>query len=290
MGAAVILNRSKGDRGEVERALSDAGIAAQVEAVDGGEIRARAEAAVSDGAELVIVGGGDGSVSRAAQAIVGSEATLGILPLGTLNHFARDLGIPMAIDEAARIVASARPQPIDVAEVNGRVFVNNAAIGLYPLMVMDREAQQVRLGRSKRLAMLVASLRTLANFHRQRLTLSVDGGAARVDTPLLFVGNNDYRLALPAAGQRDRLDDGRLCVMVMRKKHVPGFLAAVARALIGIPRSDDMVRLDSVRHLRVDSERSMLELALDGETVAMKPPLDFRIRPNAMRVMVPRRT
>jgi len=287
MEAAVILNRNKGDRGEVAAALSAVGIAAKVEAVDGDAIGDRAEAAVKGGAKLVIVGGGDGSVSSAAQALAGSDATLGILPLGTLNHLARDLGIPATLQESVKVVASGKARRIDVAEVNGRTFVNNAAIGLYPLMVVDRETQQDRLGRSKRLAMLVASLRTLMRFHHQRLTLSIDGGEARVDTPLLFVGNNDYKLAFPAAGQRDKLDDGELCVMVMRKKGVPGFLAAVARALLGIPRADDMVRIDGVKQLKVDSARSTITLALDGETLAMKPPLIFRIRPGALGVITP---
>ena len=287
MEAAVILNRSKGDPGEVAAALSGAGVAATVDVVEGDAIRDRASAAVEAGARLIVVGGGDGSVSRAAQAIAGSRAALGILPLGTLNHLARDLGIPFNLQQSARLIASGRVRPIDVAEVNGRLFVNNAAIGLYPLMVIDRESQQQRLGRSKRLAMLVASLRVLARFHHQRLTLSADGGEARVDTPMLFVGNNDYRLTLPGTGRRDRLDEGRLSVMVMRKKGVPGFLAAVGRALIGIARSDDMVRLDGVRKLRVDSRRSTIVLALDGETVAMKPPLDFNIRSAALNVIAP---
>ena len=190
----------------------------------------------------MIVGGGDGSVGAAARAVAGSEAILGILPMGTLNHFARDLGLPLKLDQAAAVIAGGQPRAVDVAEVNGRIFVNNAAIGLYPLMVLDRESQQERLGRSKRLAMLVASIRTLVRFHHQRLTLSGDGGEARVDTPLLFVGNNDYRLAIPGAGRRERLDGGRLCVFVMRKKGVPGFLAAVARALVGLARENDMVR------------------------------------------------
>jgi len=287
METAVILNRNKADSDEVAAALVGAGIDAPVDAVDGSEIRERAEAAIKGGAKLIIVGGGDGSVSSAAQSVAGTDATLAILPLGTLNHLARDLGIPFDLDQAAKIVASGRARTIDVAEVNGRTFVNNAAIGLYPLMVVDREAQEHRLGRSKRLAMLVASLRTLARFHHQRLRLSADGGEARVDTPLLFVGNNDYRLALPAAGQRDRVDDGRLCVMVMRKKGVPGFLAAVARALLGIPRTDDMVRLEGVRQLKVNSARSTITLALDGETLAMKPPLDFQIRAGALKVIAP---
>jgi diacylglycerol kinase family enzyme len=287
MDRIVILNRNKAGRDEVAEALKGAGIAAEIVAIDGKQIRERAEAAVKAGARLVIAGGGDGSVSAAAQAVAGTEATLGILPLGTLNHLARDLGIPFALADAAKTIASGEVRAIDVAEVNGRIFVNNAAIGLYPLMVFDREAQQQRLGRSKRLAMLVASARTLMRFHHQRLKLSVDGGEARIDTPLLFVGNNDYRLALPAAGRRDTLDDGELCVMVMRKKGVPGFLAAVARALLGIRRADDMVRVDGVTRLRVDSTRSSITIAMDGETLPIKPPLDFRIRPGALKVIAP---
>ena len=287
MEAAVILNRNKGDRGEVAAALSALGVTAKIESVDGDAIGDRAEAAVKGGAKLVVVGGGDGSVSSAAQALAGSGAALGIMPLGTLNHLARDLGIPATLQESVQVIASGRTRSIDVAEVNGRTFVNNAAIGLYPLMVIDREAQQDRLGRSKRLAMLVASLRTLMRFHHQRLTLSIDGGEARVDTPLLFVGNNDYQLAFPAAGQRDKLDDGELCVMLMRKKGVPGFLAAMARALLGIQRADDMVRIDGVKQLKVDSARSTITLALDGETLVMKPPLEFRIRPGALKVIAP---
>jgi diacylglycerol kinase family enzyme len=287
MNSVVILNRHKANAEAVASALREAGIDAPIEAVEGHEIFDRAKAAIAQGAGLIIVGGGDGSVSSAAQAVAETDAKLGILPLGTLNHLARDLGIPLNLQDSAKLIGSGRPRSIDVAEVNGRTFVNNAAIGLYPLMVVDRETQQHRLGRSKRLAMLVASARTLARFHHQRLKLSADGGEARVDTPMLFVGNNEYRLAFPAAGQRDRLDGGQLCVMVMRKKGIPGFLAALARALLGIPHSDDMVRIDGVHELRVDSARSTITLALDGETLAMKPPLEFRIRRGALNVIAP---
>jgi diacylglycerol kinase family enzyme len=287
MEATVILNRNKRDQAEVMAALARVGINARIEAVEGSEIEETARAAVEKGASLIIVGGGDGSVSSAAQALVGHQATLAILPLGTLNHLARDLGVPPDLDQAAAMIAAGEVRAIDVAEVNERLFVNNAAIGLYPLMVVDRETQQHRLGRSKRLAMLVASLRTLLRFHHQRLKLSVDGGDARVDTPLLFVGNNDYRLSFPGAGKRERIDQGKLCVFVLRKKGVPGFLAAVARALLGLTREDDMVQLDDVEWLRVDSERSRLTMAVDGETLSMKPPLDFRIRKAALQVIVP---
>ena len=287
MEAATILNRDKADRAAVEQSLRSAGIDGPIEAVEGNRIAARAKELVEQGTKRIVVGGGDGSVGATAQALAGSNAALGILPLGTLNHFARDLGIPFELDRAAALIAEGSARTVDVAEVNGRVFVNNSAIGLYPLMVVDRQSQQHRLGRSKRLAMLIASLRTLARFHDSRLMLSTDAGRTAVDTPLLFVGNNDYSLALPAAGRREALDQGKLCVLVMRKKGAAGFLAATLRALIGRTRPDDMVRMDALTRLRVESTRATLTVSIDGETCRLSPPLDYRIRPGALRVIAP---
>lgn len=292
MDCVTLINRGGGTAGDdardrVEAALAAAGVVARVELVEGGDCAARAAAALKAGARTIVAAGGDGTVSTIAGALAGSGVALGVLPLGTLNHFARDLGIPADLDEAARVVAGGRTSAVDVAEVNGQTFINNAAIGLYPLMVVDRDVQRQRLGRSKRLAMLVAALRTMANFHGQRLTLSANGGEARVDSPLLFVGNNDYRLAVPGAGRRESLSEGQLCVLVMRSKSLPGFLAATARALVGLGAEGDMVRLDGVTELTVASHRSRLTLGIDGETASLASPLTFRIRPRALRVIVP---
>ena len=225
MPATVLLNRGGGAvaadsdiAAKVATALADAGIEADVELVGGGDCAVRCTAIAERGDELLIVGGGDGTIGAAASALVGTKTRLGILPLGTLNHFARDLGIPTDLAGAAGVIAKGKPRRVDVAEMNGRIFINNSAIGLYPLMVVDRDLQQKRLGRSKRLAMVVASFRTLARFNHQRLALTVNKERkARLDTPLLFVGNNQYRIDLGAPGQRDRIDGGELCVMVMRK-------------------------------------------------------------------------
>jgi diacylglycerol kinase family enzyme len=291
----VLLNRGGGaiaaDPGIADKAgaaLKSAGVEAQVELIDGGDCEVRSCAVAERGDALLIVGGGDGTISAAASAIVGTKTKLGILPLGTLNHFARDLGIPTDLDEAAKLIAAGNERRVDVAEMNGRIFINNSAIGLYPLMVVDRDAQRHRLGRSKRLAMLVASLRTLARFNHYRLTLTVnDERKARVDTPLLFVGNNDYRLDLGAPGERESLDGGELCVLVMRKKTRRGMIAASIRALLNRTREDDMVCLDSVERLRVASKRSQLAISLDGEVVRAESPLDYRIRKGALRVVAP---
>ena len=235
----------------------------------------------------MIVGGGDGTISTAAAALVSTRTVLGILPLGTLNHFARDLGIPDKLEEAAKLIASRNQRRVDVGEMNGRIFINNSAIGLYPLMVRDREFQQERLGRSKKLAMIVASARTLARFGHERLTLTVNDEQARVDTPLLFVGNNDYRIDLGAPGKRESIESGELSVFVMRKKTRRGFVAASIRALFGRERNDDMVKIDNVQRLRVSSPRGALAVSLDGEVVREAPPLEYKIRKKALRVIAP---
>jgi diacylglycerol kinase family enzyme len=278
--AVILINHgggtAKGDPEigpKVEAALRAAGVDGEVELLDGPGVAARAKEAVEAGAPLVIAGGGDGSISGAAGAIAGTETVLGVLPLGTLNHFARDLGVPFDLAGAAAVIGAGHERRVDVADLNGRVFINNSALGLYPLMVVDRDTQEKRLAR----------------FKHQRLTLTVNetrGGS--VETPLLFVGNNDYSLEMPAAGSRRTLDEGRLCVMVLRKKGRLELLAASLRALTGRMRGDDMVRLDNVQRLRVSSHRSVLAVAIDGETEHLKPPLDYRIRAGALRVLAPR--
>lgn len=290
----VCVNRSSGGRArgekeaeEVRGALAAAGMKARVELLAGGGIIERSKIAVEEAADLLIVGGGDGSVSAAAGILAGKGTRLGILPLGTLNHFARDLDIPLDLADAAKLIAEGEARPIDVAEVNGRVFVNNSAIGLYPLMVIDRDLQRKRLGRSKRLAMLVASARTLARFNHYRLTLTVNDEQARVDTPLLFVGNNDYRIDLRAPGRRDSLEDGRLSVFVMRKKTRRGLIAASVRALVNRTRPDDMVRLDDVERLLVESRRRHLVISVDGEVESVNAPLDYRVRKGVLKVIAP---
>ena len=294
MDAIILINQGGGtamgdDRigAKVDAALRQVGITGKVELLDGAGVAKRAKEAVDAKAPLVIAGGGDGSISAAASAIAGSYTVLGILPLGTLNHLARDLDIPFDIDRAAEIIGAGQERRIDVADVNGRVFVNNSALGLYPLMVADRDVQQKRLGRSKKFAMAVAATRTIARFRHSRVTLCADGDRLPIETPLLFVGNNDYEIALPTVGKRAELNDGKLCVLVLKKKGRWGLFAAAIRALLGRARNEDMIRLDSVEELKVESGRSSLRVSIDGEVELMQSPLTYRIRKGALKVMAP---
>src|SRR3954469_13335443 len=136
---SVLLNRGGGTvaadpeiADKVRAALERAGIDAGIELIDGGHCSVRCTAVAERGDPLLIVGGGDGTIGAAASALVGSDTRLGILPLGTLNHFARDLGLPAKLEEAAAVIAAGRERRVDVAEMNGRTFINNSAIGLYP--------------------------------------------------------------------------------------------------------------------------------------------------------------
>src|SRR5438309_1559981 len=129
-GGAAASDPRIGDK--VAEALHKAGIDADIELISGRECEVRCRAIAELGDDLLIVGGGDGTISAAASALAGTETLLGILPLGTLNHFARDLGVPTDLDQAAKLIAGRNGRSVDIGEMNGRVFINNSAIGLYP--------------------------------------------------------------------------------------------------------------------------------------------------------------
>ena len=294
MKARVVVNRGGGSfdertAGELEGLFAAAGVEADVRLVDPARLNAEfAEAATAPGVEAVVAAGGDGTISCAAGALAGLDRPLGILSLGTLNHFARDAGLPADLKEAVEAIAGGQIRKVDLAEVNGRVFINNSAVGLYPLMVREREAQQRNLGRSKRLAMLVASLRALYRFSRRRLTIRLAGGQAPIETPLLFVGNNHYDTRFFALGRREAIDRGELCLYAPLARSRLHFLALSIRSLFGrLDQIRDFVNLDGLESVEVDSSRPMLTVSTDGETWSLETPLRYRIRPGALRLLVP---
>jgi diacylglycerol kinase family enzyme len=291
----VIVNRgggtSTGDAEEAARikaAFDSLGVDADVRPTEAQDIaEAFREAAAAPGLDAVVAGGGDGTLSCAAGQLAGTGRPLGILPLGTLNHLARDAGIPVALEEAVAVIAAGRTRTIDVAEVNGRVFVNNSSVGLYPDMVRIREAQQERSGRGKRLAMLWAGLASLRAFRRHRLWISAPGLEAPIRTPLLFVGNNRYQVSLFALGQRKRLDEGALCLYAIRAGSRAHLFWAGVRGIFGrLDQQRDFITA-YVAEAEIASDRPMLTLSADGETVLMETPLRYRIRPKALTLIVP---
>jgi diacylglycerol kinase family enzyme len=295
MKIRVIVNRSGGtltgaedEEARIRAAFDAQGLDADVRMTQPGDLdEAFLEAAAAPGLDAVVAGGGDGTLSCAAGKLAGGERPLGILPLGTLNHLARDAGIPTGIEEAAAVVAAGHTRLIDVAEVNGRIFVNNSSVGLYPEMVRLREVQQERIGRSKRMAMLSASLASLRTFRRRRLWISAPGLETPIRTPLLFVGNNRYQVNLFGLGRRERLDEGVLCLYAIRARSPLHLFWAGIRGIFGrLDQQRDFITA-YVSEAEISSDRPKLTLSADGETELMETPLRYRIRPKALKLIAP---
>jgi diacylglycerol kinase family enzyme len=164
----------------VRSLLESGGAEVEVRTIARGASIADAIAAALEGRpDVLVAGGGDGTVSAAAAALADGDVVLGVLPLGTLNHFAKDLGIPLDLDAAAAAIVAGRTARVDVGEVNGRVFVNNSSIGLYPEIVLDRERQRRRLGRGKWPALAWAVWAALRRHGFLSVNLRIDGASAR---------------------------------------------------------------------------------------------------------------
>jgi diacylglycerol kinase family enzyme len=295
MKIRVIVNRGGGtlqgkddEEARIRAAFEATGVDADVRMTDSADIfEAMKEAAAAPGLDAVVAGGGDGTLSCAAGHLAGTGRAFGILPLGTLNHLARDTGIPAKLEEAAQVIAAGHIREIDVAEVNGRVFVNNSSVGLYPDMVMLRELEQDKLGRSKRRAMLSASITSLRHFRRHRLWISAPGLETPIRTPLLFVGNNRYQVNLFGLGKRDRLDEGELCIYAIRARSRLHLLWAGIRGIFGkLDQQRDFITAYG-SEAEISADRGMLVISADGETFRMETPLKYRLRPKALRLLSP---
>jgi diacylglycerol kinase family enzyme len=295
MRAAVLLNttaKAMKDEPEahaerVAEAFRAAGISADVRAVPCEQIPQAVRDAASTDVDVVVLGGGDGTVSSGAEVLAGGEKPLGVLPLGTLNHFARDLGIPTELEAAVRTIAGGAVREVDVGEANGRVFVNNSSLGLYPELVRGREHLRQCVGNGRWLAMVRAGVEVFRRLPVVAVTLRAMGRATRFVTPFVFVGNNRYEMSLFAPGVRPALDRGELCIYVARNTGRFGIVRLALSALLGkLDQSRDF-EATCMPELDLEAPRRSIHVAVDGEVVPMSSPIRFRVRERALRVIAP---
>jgi diacylglycerol kinase family enzyme len=266
-------------------------VEAEIVFVSRDRLRAAAkDAAVRAGrgeVDAIVAGGGDGSIGLVAGALAGTTIPLGVLPLGTLNHFAKDLEIPLDLDEAVETIAKGRRRRIDLAEVNGNVFINNASIGIYSYLVSDRERLRREHPMSKWLAMLPALLHTLEHFPHMMLSVEAGGVRRIFRTPCVFIGNNEYAMELASLGRRKRLDGGELWLYVVKPQTPLGFLWTIVHLCLGrLEPSRDIERFNA-KDVTIKSEETHLPVALDGDVSSLHPPLHVRSLPGALQVIVP---
>lgn len=272
----------------VRRAFAVHGRAADVHRVDADALDATVRGLLDAGASCVVAAGGDGTLNAvAARVIEHGRAVLGVLPVGTLNHFARDLGLPAELDAAAAVIAAGHVREIDVGDVNGRPFLNNSSLGLYARLVVERERLQRHRHLGKWPALAAAAWSVLRHPHTFSVVLHVDGRELRRRTPFVFVGNNDYVIEGPHAGVRTALDDGELAVYVLRPCGAWGLVALALRALAGrILDGRDLDRLRTTSFV-VESHHRQARVARDGEVDVLDAPMHYRVRPRALRVFAP---
>jgi len=252
----------------------------------GAELTELAREAARGRYKAIVAGGGDGTVSSVAALVVDSNKALGVLPLGTLNHFARDMGIPFDLEAAAETIVAGHTTEVDVAEVNDRIFLNNSSLGLYPIIVREREKRQ-RLGSGKWPAFVWAMIQALRRYPFLDVRLRVNDHLLDRTTPFVFVGNNEYAMDSFNIGLRNRLDRGVLSIYITHRTSRLRLIGLAFRALIGRLRNDkDFLALSS-NEVNIETARKRLRVAFDGEVEVMESPLRYRIRRRALRVIVP---
>ena len=289
MTIAVILNGRSGSGAAVAsvrriRELCDeAGREVLVTTASGKGIERAARAAVEGGCDMLVAGGGDGTIGTVAGIAAKAGLPFGVLPLGTRNHFARDLGLPLDLDGAIQVILAGETRTVDLGEVNGRIFINNSSIGVYPRLVRMRERLR-KYGLAKWTAALWALLAVLRRHPFMAVRITADGETMVRRTPFVFIGNNEYRMEGLSAARRESLNDGLLALYVMNASGRRSLLWLGWQILRG--RTADLAELErfSVAEAEIELRRSATHVALDGELLTVRGALTYRVLPEALEV------
>ena len=287
MKRVILLNPRSGTalaRETLDEALARAGCQADVVEA-GGDVAAAARLA-AERCDVLIASGGDGTVSTVAAAAVEADRVFGVIPSGTLNHFARDARIPADLDEALALILSGHTRLFDVGEINGRLFINNASIGAYPRMVWERNRAR-NAGLPRPLAMGFAVARTWAGLRSMAVRVSVDGAVFVRRTPFIFVGNSEYEVEGTSLGTRQTMTDGTLALYMAPKFGRSDAVMLPWRVLRGTLASHETFEAMTASTISVETARRRVSAALDGEVHVFSPPLKFSVRRQALKVLAP---
>jgi diacylglycerol kinase family enzyme len=292
-GAAGALLTHAGARETLEGMLRAAGFAPEFVPAGLGSLPERIRAACRFGAGLVVVGGGDGTIACAAEIAVELGATLGILPFGTMNVLAKDLRIPVGnLAAAVAVLRDGAVRTIDAAEVNGRLYLCNSVLGLPARLARFREAARGR-GLAVRLWLrfVRAMIRGAARYGTPRTALRVDGRKMMIRAASLGIAVNPLDDASGRPFARRHLDQGVLALYAIRHLTLWDMVRLVARSLFGRLAADaavDEIRAGEIEIVAVGRRRRRIRVMNDGEVLLLQPPLRYRIRPGALKVMAPR--
>ncbi len=295
-GTCIIVNPRAGDDGETNResevraALAEAGVDAAIrplaEAQTPGEA---ARLAIAEGFDTIVAAGGDGTVSGVADTIVraGGDVRLGILPFGTFNFFARGLDLPLDPAGAAAVLKAGTTREVRIGTVNGRAFLNNMSIGLYPSILERREDVYARWGRS-RPAAYWSVLTTLTDMHAPlRIDLDADGAREELVTPLVFVGASAHQLEEYGLDGADAVRQGRLALFSARATGAAELVQSAGALAVGRAREGEEFDIRTARAFEMRLSRKEILVARDGERETMATPLRVAFCDRPIRVVAP---
>ena len=281
------LNSRAGSAEEARKILEKAG-RFDARPVDPENLKNAIRDAVDRGAPRILIAGGDGSIAAAASIVAGTDVELAVLPGGTLNHFARDHGIPTDLAEALEVAATGVTRKADVGYVGDQLFLNTSSIGAYVTFVRVRERFEKRFGYS--IASVLAMIRIMTRLRPVRVEVEVDGRTNSYRSPIVFVGVGQRELQMPSLGSRVENGERGLQVMVVNGSSAARVLAlALAAVAKGTRKASRTPEMDSfiVDKFAIELPHSSTGVAVDGEIVAMETPLEYRIARDALTVVVP---
>ncbi|ARP95975.1 diacylglycerol/lipid kinase family protein [Bordetella genomosp. 13] len=298
----IVWNQGSGSRdaevirSTIRRVLDEAGRTYELIAVDDGrKLAAVARRAVETARQrggVVVACGGDGTLNAVAQAVLGSGVPFGIVPQGTFNYFGRAYGIPQDTEIATRGLLNAHVEPVQVGMLNNRIFLVNASLGLYPQLLEDREAYKRRYGRSRLVALWSCIVTLLRRGHR-RLAIQLDSAEVQrvMRTPTLVVGNNALQLRQIGIPEADDIERGKLVAMTPRPVGTLALYGLLLRGLLSrLGEAENVISFPFERmtvQLGRRLRRHDIKVAMDGEVCWMRAPLEFRVSPQALMLLVP---
>ena len=268
--------------------FSEADLSFDIDDDDEEPLADRIARAIEGSANVIVAGGGDGTVLAVAEGLLGTDKTLAILPLGTLNGLARDLALSLDVATAVKQLPELEPRAIDVAEVNNRPFLHNVIIGLVPGIGAGRE--KIRgTGVGGKIKFTLFMIRRLARARRIALALRLNGSdTVRVERlQTLVVVNNSYDQQFGHLMARRRLDRGRLTAYLIRTLRLRDAIRLAIEMVLGTWGGDHVVEYEKVQQLTVMSKKTRLSVSMDGDVLSLETPLHFTVRPKSLNVLAP---
>lgn len=269
----------------IQQALLAGGLSRVTYIAIGPRFASQVRQAVASGGQVLVAAGGDGTVNAVANLAVELKLPLAVLPVGTLNHFAVDLGVGQSLAAAVATLAAGERRQIDVARMNQRIFVNNSSIGLYPALVRQRERLQPYL--TKWPAMAVAFVLVLGRIKRHGIEAEIDGQPTRIRASFVFVGNNRYQIEHGELTKRAGLDEGLLSLYILKTAKLHRLLRVAWRGVRGQLADERAFTILQAKNVKLRFRYRRVSVAMDGEVAHEKPLVKYQILPKALTVIAP---